>query len=85
MSNLVFYFFMDKLANLDSMLQDYLDKTNFIMSMLHCHSALTENQRQLIVSLLHQTQEVEVCLVRERQLILNVLRDLNPNFQYAVL
>ncbi|KAL1246028.1 NAD-dependent malic enzyme [Trichinella spiralis] len=80
MSNLVYYFFMDKLSNLDSMVEDYKEKTNFILSMLHCHSALTENQRQLIISLLNQIREVEVRLIQERELILHVLGNLHPNF-----
>ncbi|KRX60273.1 hypothetical protein T09_5207, partial [Trichinella sp. T9] len=73
MSNLVYYFFMDKLSNLDSMVEDYKEKTNFILSMLHCHSALTENQRQLIISLLNQIREVEVRLIQERALILHYI------------
>ncbi|KRX23202.1 hypothetical protein T07_5404, partial [Trichinella nelsoni] len=73
MSNLVYYFFMDKLSNLDSMVEDYKEKTNFILSMLHCHSALTENQRQLIILLLNQIREVEVRLIQERELILHYI------------
>ncbi|KRZ28261.1 hypothetical protein T4B_1144, partial [Trichinella pseudospiralis] len=85
MSDLAYYFFLNNLVKLDLILRNYLEASDVIITMLYSHATFTDHQRELIISLYLQTEEVELGLLRERQLILNALRNLNPNFQYGAL
>ncbi|KRY31309.1 hypothetical protein T01_7668 [Trichinella spiralis] len=79
MSDLIYQFFLYKLNSLNSILEVYKERTNPALQLLRSHHVNREQKHYLLL-LFRQAQEVERNIFLEKQLVIHILMDLNPNF-----
>ncbi|KRZ07197.1 hypothetical protein T11_9145 [Trichinella zimbabwensis] len=79
MSDVIYQFFLYKLNAVNSILEGYKQRIDSALELLHCRYANRE-QRYYILLSLHQSQEVERSIIREKILIMDILMALNPDF-----
>ncbi|KAL1231660.1 hypothetical protein T4B_8869 [Trichinella pseudospiralis] len=82
MGDAIYQFFLYKLDAVNSILEAYTRRISSALDLLHwIYHEPNQEQRYYILLSLHQSREVERSILQEKQLIIDILMALNPDFE----